>query len=347
MKTTKLLRSLLLLGGISAAIIINFSPSRAETLSVPAAVLAQGLNDTTVQLTWMAVTGADSYVIYRGGSRLTSQPGTLFNDSALSPTTTYSYQVSAVVGGVESQRSGAVSATTQAAHDASPPTQPGTINVAGLSSTSATLTWAASTDNVHVMGYRILRGAAGAPLSQLVQIGTTEEIASYSATSLKASTTYQFAVLALDSSNNLSSARTVTVTTLSSSDTTAPAAPSSTSVSAKVFSSTRIDLVWAASSSTDVVGYQIFRDGALVGEVDLPLRRYYSDNGLTVGSAHSYQVRAIDSAGNVSALTTGRSATTTAAGVVKIVRGPYIQWTTAGSTRIAWWTNIPAPSLVK
>src|SRR6185503_18134898 len=129
------------------AIIINFSPSRAETLSVPAAVLAQGLNDTTVQLTWMAVTGADSYVIYRGGSRLTSQPGTLFNDSALSPTTTYSYQVSAVVGGVESQRSGAVSATTQVPHDASPPTQPGAITVSSITSSKATLSWGSSTDN--------------------------------------------------------------------------------------------------------------------------------------------------------------------------------------------------------
>jgi len=196
------------------------------------------------------------------------------------------------------------------------------------------------------MGYRILRGAAGAPLSQLVQIGTTEEIASYTATNLKANTAYQFAALALDPSNNLSSPRTVTFTTSSSSDTTAPAAPSSSSVSAKVFSSTRIDLVWAASISLDISGYQIFRDGALVGEVDLPLRRYYSDNGLAPASIHSYQVRTIDFAGNVSALTTGRSATTTASGVVKIVRGPYIQSTTTNSTLIAWWTNIPSPSVV-
>jgi phosphodiesterase/alkaline phosphatase D-like protein len=31
---------------------------------------------------------------------------------------------------------------------------------------------------------------------------------------------------------------------------------------------------------------------------------------------------------------------------VKIVRGPYIQSTTGESTRIAWWTNIPAASVV-
>src|SRR5690349_10880371 len=155
MKNIKLLRYLFLLGGISAAVLINFIPSRAQSSNVPALVLAQGLNDTTVQLTWMAVAGADSYVIYRGGSRVTSQPGTLFNDSSLAPGATYSYQVSAVVGGVESQRSSLVSATSQAPHDASPPTQPGAITVSSITSSKATLSWGSSTDNVHVMGYRI------------------------------------------------------------------------------------------------------------------------------------------------------------------------------------------------
>jgi len=318
----------------------------AATSNPPGLVVTQGLNDTTIQLTWMAVTGAESYKIYRGGSLLTSQPGTLYNNSSLSPSTTYSYQVSAIIAGVESPRSTAVSATTQAAKDTSPPTQPGAITISNLTSSSAQLTWSSSNDNVHIMGYRILQGPAGAPLSALVQIATTEETASYTATNLRANTAYQFAALALDASNNLSTARTVTFTTASSSDTTAPAAPSSSSVSAKIFSSSRIDLVWAASTSSDVSGYQIFRDGTLVGEVYLPLRRNYSDNGLAPSTTYSYQIRTIDSAGNVSALTTPRNAKTTATGSVKIVRGPYIQSTTGESSRIAWWTNIPAASVV-
>jgi iron/zinc purple acid phosphatase-like protein C/fibronectin type III domain protein/calcineurin-like phosphoesterase family protein len=312
----------------------------------PGLVVAQGLNDTTVQLTWMAVAGAESYKIYRGGSLLASQPGTLYNNSSLSPSTTYSYQVSAIIAGVESPRSAMVSATTQAARDASPPTQPGAITVSNLTSSSAQLTWPSSSDNVHIMGYRILRGPAGAPLSALVQITTTEETASYTATNLRANTAYQFAALALDASNNLSAARTVTFTTASSSDTAAPSAPSSSSVAAKIFSSSRVDLVWAASTSSDVSGYQIFRDGTLVGEVYLPLRRNYSDNGLAPSTTYSYQIRTIDSAGNVSALTTSRNAKTTATGIVKIVRGPYIQSTTGEKTRIAWWTNLPAASVV-
>src|SRR5262249_16621209 len=146
---------------------------------------------------------------------------------------------------------------------------------------------------------------------------------------------YQFAVVALDPTNNMSSPRTVTFTTAPSTDTTAPAAPSSSSVTATPFSSSRIDVIWAASSSSDASGYQIFGDGALVGEVYLPMRRYFSDNGLAPSSTHSYQIRTIDSAGNLSALTTGRQATTLANGVVKIVRGPYLQQTSTNSTRIA------------
>jgi hypothetical protein len=333
----------------SNSLIIDYrttSASEAAVSNPPGFVVAQGLNDTTVQLTWMAVAGAESYKIYRGGSLLTSQPGTLYNNSSLSPSTSYSYQVSAVVGGVESPRSASVSATTQAAEDASPPSQPGAITVSNITSSSAKLTWASSSDNVEVLGYRILRGAASDPLSALVQIATTEGTATYTATNLRANTAYKFAAIAIDAGNNHSAARTVTFTTATSSDTTAPAAPSSSSVSAKIFSSSRIDLVWSASTSSDVSGYQIFRNGTLVGEVYLPLRRYYSDNGLAASTTYSYQIRAIDSAGNVSALTTPRNATTTASGSVKIVRGPYIQGTNSTSTRIAWWTNIPAPSVV-
>lgn len=126
------------IGYLSLLIIICSNPimdSHATTIQLPAAlnspgpVMAQGLNDTTIQLTWMAVAGADSYRIYRGGTLLTSQPGTLYNNSSLSPSTTYSYQVSVIIAGVEWTPSASVSATTQAPEDASPPTQPGAITV--------------------------------------------------------------------------------------------------------------------------------------------------------------------------------------------------------------------------
>jgi hypothetical protein len=329
--------------------VLDFHPATiplAAISSPPGLVLAQGLSGTTIQLTWMAVAGADNYVIYRDGAFLASQPSTQYDDTSVTPATTYTYQVSAIINGVESSPSTADPVSTQAQDDTSPPTQPGTITVSSISSSSAALSWAASTDNVKVVAYRILRGPVGAPLSALVPIGTAEGIPSFTSANLRAGTAYQFAVIAIDASNNHSPVRTITFTTASSSDTEAPTAPSSGGVVAKAFSSSRIDLLWGTSSSADLSGYQIFRDGGLIAEVYLPLRRYYSDNGLTPLSTHTYQIRAIDSAGNVSPLTTSRTARTLSESVVKIARGPYIQWTTENFVLIAWWTNIPAPSVV-
>jgi hypothetical protein len=312
----------------------------------PALVVAQGLNDTTITLIWTAVAGADSYVVYRDGEIVASQPGTRYDDSSLTAATTHTYQTSAIVGGVGSLRSAAVSATTQALRDTAPPTQPGSITVSNITSSAATLKWAHSSDNDNIVGYRILRGPSTAALSNLVQLGTTDAVNSYTATNLRANTAYQFAVIALDPSGNLSPARTVTFTTAPSSDSIAPDPPSSSSVTATAFSDTRVDVIWGASTSSDLSGYQVFRDGLLVAEISLPLRRYYSDNGLAPGGTHSYQIRAVDSAGNASALTTGRTVTTLATGTVKIVRGPYLQATTTYSTVVVWWTNILAPSAV-
>src|SRR3954469_22615212 len=94
------------------------------------------------------------------------------------------------------------------AADTSPPTQPGTITVSGLTSSSASLKWGGSTDNVKVEGYRVLRGAAGAPASSLVHIATTDAVTSYSATNLRSGTAYQFGVAAIDLDGNVSAVRT-------------------------------------------------------------------------------------------------------------------------------------------
>ena len=107
---------------------------------------------------------------------------------------------------------------------------------------------------------------------------------------------------------------------LTSSDATAPAAPSSTSVSLKAFSASRIDIVWGASASTDVAYYKVYRDGSLVGTVERPNSQRYSDNGLAASTTHSYTIKAVDSAGNSSTPTSAKSASTTATGVVKIAR---------------------------
>jgi hypothetical protein len=275
------------------------------------------------------------------------QPGTRFEDGSLAPQSSHGYAVAAVVDGVASPPTDEVTAVTQAPADASAPTKPGAIAVSDISSSGAKLSWAKSTDNVAVIGYRVLRGAAGALPTELVHIATTDAKTSYAATNLRSGTAYQFGVRALDAANKVSAMRTVTFTTTSSDDTTPPVPPSNGSVRATPFSSSRIDVTWSDSSSSDVSGYEIYRDGALVGRVDLPFRKTFSDLGLQPGQTYVYTIRTVDSAGNVSAPTGGRIATTPASGTLRFARGPYIQWVTPTSVRIAWWTNLLVGSVVQ
>ncbi|MGZ4609868.1 MAG: fibronectin type III domain-containing protein [Actinomycetes bacterium] len=239
-----------------------------------------------------------------------------------------------------------LSPTAALAADTSPPTRPGAVTVSKLTATGASLTWPSSSDDTGIEGYRVYRGPAGAADSALALIATTDAVTSYAPVSLRSGYRYTFGVVAIDAANNTSPMSTVTFQTAASSDTTPPTAPSSSSVSVTPFSSTRIDLVWAASTATDVAFYEIYRDGALAGTVERPSSQRFSDNGLAPSSTHSYTIKAVDSAGNRSAATTAKSATTTATGVVKIARGPYLSNVTGTSAIVSWWTNIPTPGVV-
>ena len=218
-----------------------------------------------------------------------------------------------------------------------PPTEPGTITVSAVTSTSATLTWARSTDPLGIEGYRVYRTLSG-HAKEL--IATTDDLPTYTAVSLRSNAHYTFGVTAIDVADNESAVQTTTVTTATSTDDSVPVAPSSSSVTIKAFSSTRLDMVWAASPSTNVAYYEVFRAGALVATIDQPNPPRYSDNGLTPSTTYSYTVDAVSSDGVHSALTTPKSGTTTATGVVLVARGPVVSDVTATAAVISWWTNI-------
>jgi Iron/zinc purple acid phosphatase-like protein C len=235
-----------------------------------------------------------------------------------------------------------LTASPAAAADTTPPTQPGAIVVSKVTTKSASLSWSHSADASGIAGYLIYRGPAAAANSSLAFITTTDAVNSYTATSLRSGYSYKFGVVALDIANNKSLMRTVTLSTASSTDSTAPAAPSSTSLSLTAFSDRRVDIVWAASTSTDIWSYEIRRDGGAnpVARVERPNGQRYSDNGLAPLSTHTYTVTAVDSAGNRSAVTAAKSVTTLATGAVKIARGPYLSRVTSSSAIVSWWTNI-------
>ena len=90
-------------------------------------------------------------------------------------------------------------------NDATPPTTPANLAVAGVTANSVSLTWAASTDNILVAGYEVYRDG--------VLRGTTD-MPYYTDTGLASATTYAYYVRAYDTRNNYSAnSNTVTATT--------------------------------------------------------------------------------------------------------------------------------------
>jgi chitinase len=79
--------------------------------------------------------------------------------------------------------------------DTQAPTVPGSLRVTGTTSNSVSLAWNASTDNVGVTGYDVLRAGA----SPVTVTGTSTTVSG-----LNPSTTYQFTVRARDAAGNLS-----------------------------------------------------------------------------------------------------------------------------------------------
>jgi hypothetical protein len=311
---------------------------------------AQGLTDTTVELLWSPVANATAYDVYRGGSHVTTLAGTLFDDTGRTASTTYTYTVTATVSGSPTAQSQPATATTQATADAASPTwtgAPPALTTANLTSNSVKLTWTRAVDNAGVVGYRVLRGEDPATPTA---IATQDVGLTYNATNLKAATNYTFQVEALDAAGNMSTTLSTSITTGLATD-SPPSPPTSGSFSATSFSNTRIDLKWGVVAGA--VGYQIFRgtspgaEGSTpVGEVDEPASPWFSDNGLTGSTTYYYTIKALSSGGNLSVASTEKSASTLANGTVKIVRGPYVQWVTPTSARVAWWTNIASPAVV-
>ncbi|MEU2075848.1 glycoside hydrolase family 18 protein [Streptomyces sp. NPDC013489] len=80
--------------------------------AAPAGLAAGSPTSTTVPLTWSAVSGATSYNVYRGTTKVQTVSGTSATVTGLTASTAYTFQVSAVNSAGESAKSATVSATT-------------------------------------------------------------------------------------------------------------------------------------------------------------------------------------------------------------------------------------------
>lgn len=192
--------------------------------------------------------------------------------------------------------------TQPTAPDTEPPTAPSGLAVTGQTSTSVSLSWNASTDNVGVTGYEVYVNGASTPSA------TTTGATNATVSGLAPNTTYSFTVKARDAAGNVSAASgAVSATTAEDApDNEPPTAPSGLTVTGKT--STSVSLAWTASAdNVGVAGYDVYRDGALAGTT---ASTAYTASGLAPGTTYVFTVKARDAAGNVSADSNALSVTT-------------------------------------
>jgi chitodextrinase len=174
---------------VSQSIVVSGTPDT-QAPTAPTDLSATAINEMRVDLSWTASTddrGVIGYNIYRNNVKIGTSATTSYSDVTCQPSTTYTYEVTAYDDFTnESGRSLPALATTPLP---SPPTTPQ--NLHGTASTTSTISmaWDASTDNLGVIGYRVFRNG--------VQVGTTAGT-SYTDSGLNYSTPYNYQVDAYD-----------------------------------------------------------------------------------------------------------------------------------------------------
>jgi fibronectin type 3 domain-containing protein len=171
---------------VSVTLVDNSAPS------IPAGLTAAASSWSSVNLHWSASTdnvGVAGYKIYSGGTQIGTSATVSYTDGTTSPTTSYTYTVSAYdAAGNNSGQSGAAAITTPAAPA---PSAPAGLSAAVATNTQINLSWSAASDTggPGIGGYKIYRGGT--------QIGTSTTT-SFADTGGTAFNTYSYTVAAYD-----------------------------------------------------------------------------------------------------------------------------------------------------
>jgi len=280
--------------GITGTIVSTTAPidTAADTAAptAPTGLAALPASTSSVVLTWTASAdnvGIAGYNIYRDGSKIATSPYPVYTDSGRTSGTSYVYEVEALdgAGNVSAAKSNQSTGTPALAADTSVPSTPAVLTATAVSASQINLSWAASTDNVGVIGYAIYRGA--------VKVAAVNG-STFSDTGLAAGTAYTYTVKAVDSAMNYS------LESNSSSATTQPGIPSSPAGIVATAGDGQATISWNAVSGA--TSYNLYwstssgvtkNSGTKVTGVTSP----YTHSGRTNGATYYYVVTAVNSSG--------------------------------------------------
>ena len=180
--------------------------------------------------------------------------------------------------------------------DTNRPTAPGQPTCGNIATTSLTLTWGASTDNVGVVAYDIFHD--GTQIDTAPGNVTTKDM-----TALQANFTYRISVFARDAAGNVSDTSPLaTCQTLPINDTNPPSPPGQPSYTN--VTQTSVNLSWVASTDDRGVTAYLVRDSGdnavLHTATGSPPGTSTTVPNLTCGTTYTLHVVARDAAGNLS-----------------------------------------------
>jgi len=281
----------------TAQLTASTSPCSSSDTTPPSPVSGLHVTNTTqtsISYAWNAATdniGVAGYNMFKGGSKIDSTTGLSYTYTGLTCGTQYTFAVQTYdAAGNTSDIAYATAINSTSAcgtTDTAAPSTPTNLAATAATSSSISVSWTASTDNVGVAGYG--RYQNGALLSS--GTGTT-----YTFTGLNCATGYTLAVDAYDAAGNRSGTMQITASTsaCSSGDTQAPTTP--TNLAATGASSNSISVSWTASTdNVGVAGYGRYQNGALMSS---GAGTTFTFNGLNCGTGYTLAVDAYDTAGN-------------------------------------------------
>ena len=244
-----------------------------------------------VDLTWDAMTGADTYsvsVSSDGGTHYTSLDSgitdTSYADTTVSGGTHYLYQIVATNVTGDSAPGTSNSALTVPAAQSDFAATP-------ISAGEVDLSW---TDVTGATSYTIERKTGAGTYSPITSPALAGNIHSYMDTGVSPATSFTYEIFATDATGN-------STTTQSSSVLTVPAAV--TIATTTVVSTSEIDLTWTADTGT-VSGYRVFRSDDMGGTFsqlgsDLSNSTHgYNDTTLDAATPYIYRVVAFNATGH-------------------------------------------------
>src|SRR5437899_1284914 len=209
----------------------EYANAQISVLGPPTNLTARVISSSQINLSWNAPsdTGGSAITGYKierstdGGitwGTIVSNSGTTattYSNTGLSPSTTYTYRVSAITLVLTSSPSNTASATASAPA-AAPPSAPTGLGATTVSSSQINLSWTAPASNggSAITGYKIYRSSSSGTEGYLTTLGN---ITSYNNTGLASGHTYFYKITAVNSigtspQSNEASASTVTTSTV-------------------------------------------------------------------------------------------------------------------------------------